>query len=263
VLASNSGAIPLGEIARVHELLEKQSKCTCGKKLAACNFWATALKDLRRTAPVAAWSKASWLERSSSLRGALAAMTGLNVLAPRAERESARALSGALATLSQETGGALFIDSSKEPLEFLRLALLPSHLVIPVHVVRDPRGVAWSAFSRTGIDPITMARHWARLNRVIALLSRLTGTYPWQFVRYEDFCLKSRLVSRKLLTVAGGSHGHERSGANHALGGSPGFSLEHSDTIIPDDRWKAEMPEVLQRRIMQTIGGTARKFGYA
>jgi hypothetical protein len=46
------------------------------------------------------------------------------------------------------------------------------------------------------------------------------------------------------------------------MGGSPGFSLEGSHAIVLDERWKAEMPETLQQRIMQMIGGTARKFGY-
>ena len=204
----------------------------------------------------------TWVERSRIARGVLATITGQSFLASRAERDSARALAEALANLAEETGSSLFIDSSKDPSEFLRLALLPSYLVVPVHLVRDPRGVAWSAFRRTGIDPITMARHWARLNRAIALLSRLTSAYPWQFVRYEDFCRDPLSVRRRLLTAAGSKADVEASKAvTHAMGGSPGFS-QSSDAIVPDDRWKAEMPEALQRRIMQTIGGTARKFGY-
>ena len=58
VIANDSGAISLGEISRVHELLEKQYECACGKKLADCTFWASALDDLKRTAPLVAWSKA-------------------------------------------------------------------------------------------------------------------------------------------------------------------------------------------------------------
>ena len=189
-------------------------------------------------------------------------MIGLRFLASRAERDSARSLAGALASLAEQTGSSLFIDSSKDPQEFLRLALLPSHLIVPVHLVRDPRAVAWSGFRRTGTDPITMARHWARLNRAIALLRRLTSVYPWQLVRYEDFCRDPLSVRRRLLTAAGSKADVESSKAvTHAMGGSPGFS-QGSDSIVPDDRWKAEMPEALQRRIMQTIGGTARKFGY-
>ena len=263
VLASHSGAISLGEIARVHELFERRSKCSCGETLAACNFWAPALKELRRTSPVIAWSKASWIQRGNSLLGVLAATTGLNRLASRKERQSARALGNALATLGQGTGGSLFIDSSKEPSEFLRLALLSSHRVIPVHVVRDPRGVAWSAFRRTGIDPISSAKHWAQLNRAIALLSRITPTYPWQLVRYEDLCRDTQAVSRKLLAAVGVTTGPKGPHPSHALGGSPGFSLDNSNDIIADERWKAEMPESLKCLIMQTIGSAAPTFGYS
>jgi len=38
VIARNSGAIALGELARVHALLERQSDCACGAKLDACAF---------------------------------------------------------------------------------------------------------------------------------------------------------------------------------------------------------------------------------
>jgi hypothetical protein len=82
-------------------------------------------------------------------------------------------------------------------------------------------------------------------------------------VRYEDFCQDTQSISRKLLEAAGGRAETGPSKANHALGGSSGFALEDSHAVVLDERWKAEMPEALQRRIMQTVGGTARKFGYA
>lgn len=263
VVELNSDAIGLGEISRVHELLERDSQCVCGKSLAACPFWASALQDLRQTAPLVAWSKTSWPERGKPLRGVLAAMTGINFLASRTERHSARALDAALAKLARQAGTSLFIDTSKDPSEFLRLALLTSRAVVPVHLIRDPRAVAWSGLRRTGTDPLVMARHWARLNRAIAWLRQLTPGFPWQVVRYEDFCLDTESVSRGLLEAAGGRAEARPSKANHALGGSSGFSLEGSHAIVLDERWKAEMPEALQRRIMHTVGGTAREFGYA
>jgi hypothetical protein len=263
VVELNSNAIGLGEIARVHELLAKESQCVCGERLAACPFWAPVLDDLRQTAPLVAWSKASWLERGKLMRGVFAAMTGISSLAPRTERRSARALDAALSKLETQSGTSLFIDTSKEPSEFLRLTLLTSRAVVPVHLIRDPRAVAWSGFRRTGTDPLVMAGHWARLNRAITWLRQLTPGFPWQVVRYEDFCLDTQSVSRRLLEAAGGKTETGPAKANHALGGSSGFALEDSRVIVLDERWKAEMPEALQRRIMQTVGGTARKFGYA
>lgn len=258
----NSNAIGLGELSRVHELLERQSACACGEKLAACAFWASALQDLRQMAPSIAWSNASWLERSTPVRGALATMTGLHFLASPKERDSARALEGALASLAKKSGASAFIDTSKDPAEFLRLALMPAHRIVPVHLIRDPRAVAWSGFHRTGADPIAMATHWARLNRAIVWLRRLTRRFPWQTVRYEDFCANPNTVSRTLLAVAGTTAGSGHPKATHAMGGSPGFSLNSGDSIALDDRWRVEMPDALQRDIMRAIGGTARRFGY-
>jgi hypothetical protein len=261
VVELNSNAIGLGEISRVHELLERDSQCVCGENLATCPFWTPALQDLRQTAPLVAWGKASWPERGMPLRGVLAAMTGISFLASRTERHSAHALDAALAKLAEQAGTSLFIDTSKDPSEFLRLTLLASP-VVPVHLIRDPRAVAWSGFRRTGADPIAMARHWARLNRAIAWLQRLTSRYPWQTVRYEELCADPESVSGRLLAAAGGRTQPRPAKANHALGGSSGFALEGSHAIVLDERWKAKMPEALQRRIMHTVGGTARKFGY-
>jgi hypothetical protein len=122
--------------------------------------------------------------------------------------------------------------------------------------------VAWSGFRRTGADPIAMARHWARLNLAIAWLQRLTNHYPWQSVRYEELCADPASVSDKLLAAAGRRAQPGPSKTNHALGGSSGFSLEDPRAIVLDERWKAEMPETLQRRIMQMVGRAARRFGY-
>jgi hypothetical protein len=258
----NSNAIGLGEISRVQELLERDSRCACGERLAACTFWASALDDLRQTAPLVTWSKASWPERGRPLRGVLAAMTGTSLLASRTERHSARALDAALAKLAKQAGTSLFIDTSKDPSEFLRLTLSTSHWVVPVHLIRDPRAVAWSGFRRTGTDPLVMARHWARLNRAIAWLRQFTSRYSWQTVRYEDLCADPESIRDRLLAAAGGKASSGPSEVNHSLGGSSGFSLEGSHAIVLDERWKAEMPEALQRRVMLMIGRTARQFGY-
>ena len=262
VVELNSSATALGEISRAGELLERQSQCVCGEKLAACTFWTPALQDLRRMSPLVTWSNASWLERGSPLRGVLATMTGISFLASRSERESARALEGALTRLSEDAGRSLFIDSSKDPSEFLRLTLLPSRVIVPVHLIRDPRAVAWSGFRRTGTDPIVMARHWTRLNRAVAWLRLLTRRYPWQTIRYEDLCADPAPVTHRLLAAAASTADGRQRKANHAMGGSAGFSLEANHPIVLDERWKAEMPDELQRRIMQTVGGTAGKFGY-
>ena len=192
VIELNSDAIGLGEISRTRELLDRQYVCGCGEKLATCRFWAPALPALKRASPITAWSKARWSERAEIMRSAFAAMMSQSWLASRAEREARAPLRAHWRTWQKNPAPYLFIDSSKDPSEFLRLALIPSHLIVPVHLIRDPRAVAWSGFRRTGTDPIAMARHWARLNRAIAWLRRLSATYPWQTVRYEDFCARPR-----------------------------------------------------------------------
>jgi hypothetical protein len=80
-----------------------------------------------------------------------------------------------------------------------------------------------SGFRRTGTDPIAMARHWARLNRAIAWLRPLTSGYPWQLVRYEDFCADPEPASRRLLAAARSRTDSWHSKANHAVGEVPDF----------------------------------------
>jgi hypothetical protein len=221
------------------------------------------LPDLRRITPLAAWSRASWTQRGQLLRGILASAIGQRVLASAVERKNAEVLAKALALLAKETGEHIFVDSSKNVAHFLRLSLSPSHRIVPVHLIRDPRAVAWSGRRRTGIDPIVMARHWKKLNLSIAWLKGLTSRYPWQLVRYEDFCAGPVSMVTKLLSTANPREHDSQTFASaiHALGGSPDLPGAN-DSIVPDERWKLEMPKSLQQRIMQTVGRTAYRFGY-
>jgi hypothetical protein len=106
-----------------------------------------------------------------------------------------------------------------------------------------------------------MARHWARLNRGIALLGRMTNRYPWYFVRYEDLCQDPIQIARRLLAAANTTIEQQDAAAvSHALGGSPAFLSSNSPIL--DERWRAEMPGDVQRRVMKVIGAAAYQFGY-
>ncbi len=256
-----SNGVAIGELIRLPTLLAEGRTCACGTPIHECNFWAPALPFLSGIEPVK--ERAQWTERLKHARSLGAAVLGLPFIASPSDRASAAALRQGLTKLSNGTESPVLIDSSKDPLQFLRIALGSFCRVLPVHLVRDPRGVAWSALNRTGTDPLLMAKHWKRLNRAILLLRRATPRYPWQLVRYEDFCQSPIATVNRVLAAAGRKPGVSSPlRSSHALGGSPGFSLNQINSIIFDDRWKVEMPKALQLQIMQQVGSCSRRFAY-
>jgi hypothetical protein len=168
-----------------------------------------------------------------------------------------------LQAIDRKVPSRVFIDSSKDPDQLLLYASRPDITVIPVHVVRDPRGVVQSAGRRTGTSADVMAQHWRRLNTATLILRKMTPRLPWQTVRYEDFCANPMAICSTILRAAG-HEGQMRDhpAKDHTLGGSPGFSFAGIDTIRGENNWQGTMPAPMQATILRQSGWPARHFDY-
>ena len=263
-LELHSEAIALGEMLRVNRLAAEGRLCSCGSEIAVCSFWAPVLAHLDGADPPPAWGQASAWDRLNFMRTVAAVVTGISALAAGSERRAAGSLARALTAFRGGARSSVFIESSKDPTQFLRLALGGTRRLVPVHVVRDPRGVAWSAFKRTVAEPETMAKHWLRLNALISWLRWATPQFPWQVVRYEDFCRNPAQAAERILAAAGVAPVRSlQPKPSHAVGGSPGFALETLDSVDLDERWRIEMPEQMQQTVMATVGSSASRLGYS
>ena len=287
-LAQFQGVTALGEIKRLRSLAARGALCGCGAKLDACEVWGPHVADF--VAPTGG--------RLRMLGNTLAVATGAPLFP--ADAQAAQSLSQMLHAIDRKLPSRVFIDSSKDPDQLLLYASRPDVTVIPVHVVRDPRGVVQSAGRRTGTTADVMARHWHRLNAATLILRKMTPRLPWQTVRYEDFCADPMAICSAILRAAGHDgqlrdwpSDHDDFGSNrskiinvidsnklehdvvrkplrtfrhhavdHTLGGSPGFSFGGIDTIRVENNWQGTMPAQIQATILRQSGWPARHFGY-
>lgn len=250
-LAEFEGVSALGEVKRLRTLAARDALCSCGAKISDCEIWGTEVAGF----------VASKGSRLRMLGNALAVAAGAPLLATDAR--AAQALSRTLHAIDKKKPSRVFVDSSKDPDQLLLYAARPDIDVIPVHVVRDPRGVVQSAGRRTGITPDAMARHWRRLNGATLALRKVTRRLPWQTVVYEDFCANPIAACQELLRAAGHDGTMRNQPAiHHTLGGSPGFSFAGLDTIRVEETWRKTMPLEMQTAILRQSGWPARHFGY-
>ncbi len=163
-----------------------------------------------------------------------------------------------LETTAEVTGARVLVDSSKSPSQGYVLARIPGVELTTVHLVRDPRAVAY-AWQKVkvynpdgGDDPMMMTRHpprrsallWNKWNLAAELMGRRRHRYLR--LRYEDFTADPQGTVRQILALMGESDtpipfedSHTvRLGTNHSLAGNPSRFRTGAVAIRPDDTWR-------------------------
>jgi hypothetical protein len=248
--------------------LIRDRSCGCGQPLTSCALWSAVLEHVL---PSEIQPK-QFAERFLSIQE--------EVLAPKNLIKVLRAVARgtaswpALATYADVYGrlyGAIaavtevdvIVDSSKRPQHAAVLPLVYGAEPYLVHLVRDPRGVAFSHQKHlrfqpsTDVDPAEMpratvagsARLWMKRNLSAELVKRRYGRDRWLRIRYEDLArspvgvvqrvgrlvglaeipLKDRSVS---LVVRG----------NHMAWGNPSRFRTGALRITHDDSWVRGLP---------------------
>jgi hypothetical protein len=184
-------------------------------------------------------------------------------------------------SLAEITGSRLIVDTSKlaHQAALLEGAAEIDHLVL--HIVRDPRAVAFS-WRRPKPLPVsngqtTMATQGTRTsvgfwteNCVGAeLLRRHVPAHRWLFLRYEDFVASPKShIDRVLdfLSVPGEapfvSGDAVRLGTNHTLAGNPNRFRTGVVRISDDDEWRSRMSPRDQRVIAAATLPFLLRYGY-
>lgn len=169
-------------------------------------------------------------------------------------------------SISMVTEARIIVDSSKFPSYAYLLDLLPEVDLFIVHLVRDPRAVAYSVAFRKKVNPATgganlMARIsplrssllWGAWNYIIwSKWAERPSSYC--LLRYEDFVRSPRKCIEKLIAFLGQTdvrlpflQGHEVTLApNHSVSGNPSRFETGTITLREDEEWRQRMP-VLQK----------------
>jgi Sulfotransferase family len=231
--------------------------CGCGSPLGECTFWADVVTDA--AAPAA--------ERVYAWQLEAVRMRNLRVLLKRTPLSGDGALASyaAVATslyrsIASKTGARVIVDSSKQPADGALLGRLEGIDPYFIHLVRDPRAVAYS-WQRRKRSPGEGAREemmqvgagrstasWLFVDLAAELIRRRHGRDRCLVVRYEDFVTGPGAVVRSVADLVGEPEaatpefvdGSVRLSANHTAGGNPGRFHSGMVELRADDEWMSK-----------------------
>ena len=271
ILGEVAGITNAGELRWLWRrgLIERRP-CGCGLPPVECPVWSAVLRHLdsdyipstaERNLPadleLLLESQKEVLARRNRLR---AITTAAHDIRWEALRRMRAATAEVCASLAEITGAGLVVDTSKRPEVAALLAGSDSFEHYVLHVVRDPRAVAFS-MQRPKPLPLatglaTMATQgvlgsagtWMELCLGAELLRRRVARSRWMFLRYEEFVADPRGTVEWILEHVGFSGGGPfvsadtvALGTNHTLAGNPNRFRTGLVTITEDDEWRARM----------------------
>jgi hypothetical protein len=276
--------VAVGELCYLWQHSVKLDRgCGCGEAFSACPFW-TAVGDKA----FGGWGAVDVdemialqlsLDTTRDLPGLIAPklLPGFNT---RLERYGT-VLSTLYSAIGDVAGARVVVDSSKHagPAYLLRHTNVELRVL---HLVRDPRGVAYSlrkAVRRPEYDredymsvwPVrTVARRWITTNLLIAGLGAFR--VPVARMRYEDLVADPIAELRRVTALLDrplpdGALGFIKDGAAelpaaHTLDGNPMRYSTGPVPLRPDDSWRTALPDSDRKLVERITVPLRRRYGY-
>jgi hypothetical protein len=282
------GVCAVGELVHLWERgLTNDERCGCGEPFRQCPFWQQVGK-----AAFGGWDEVD-VSRVAALRSRVDRNRFIPALARRHVRPKMRQLlteypsyyARLYAAITDVSGCDLVVDSSKHPSLAHCLRWQPDVDLRVLHLVRDPRAVAYS-WSRqvlrpdtdrqsymTRYSPATTARQWDVQNAAFQLLAR-TGV-PTMRLRYEDFTAEPELTLHRVADFAGlpsrdsypfltadGPSWRAHLSGSHSVSGNPMRFTTGQIPIRADEKWRTSMPKAQQRAVTALTLPLLAGYGY-
>jgi len=283
LLGSIDGFFSGGELRYLWERgVIQHRRCGCRREVSECPVWSRVLAspDLAHLDPdeVVHWQHS--VARIRHTRRLLDAADG-RVRDPRLSRliETMTALHH---EIGRVTGARVVVDSSKRPADAALATLLPGVQTYVVHLVRDPRAVAYSRgrrkaeFDHAGrAEMITRGfassgANWLWLNSVAALLSRDACPVPFLRVRYEDLSAEPEALLSRILAFIDEPdavlplEGHVATlRPNHTVSGNSDRFSTGETQIRADNEWRRAIRPANWSAATAFSLPLIRRYGYA
>lgn len=282
-LGSTPGVVSVGEINNIWERGFGEDRiCSCEQPFSRCELWqpvahrafgADAGTIAERAAAAIAPLGNLWLLRRELRPGGFR---------PSGEDAPYRALLDPLfRAIADHTGAHTIVDASKLPWHAAAVSGLDGFNVTVLHIVRDPRGVAFSHLKRVRYDTddqqsIYMDRHgvvpsslaWVYRNR---LTERVWSDDPaYLRLRHEDFVAEPRATIRTIFAHAGSPDAAPEFvapneiviRASHNVSGNPVRFRRGPVTLATDEQWRDRLPPSTTRLVNALTWPHRRHYGY-
>ena len=284
VLGAIPGVVFVGELNFFWRRFARAEVCSCGQPLPGCSFWSAVVREAYGGLADGQAARLAELERHVLRRQF--ALT----LAPAAWPVPKASLAGQMLAerarlyraIGRLTGARWIVDGGKEPIFGALLARADADAVATIHLVRDPRGVAysWQKLIPSDSEPGDMPRKaaartavdWVLQNLLVQLgLQRLSTVYVR--VRYEDLASRPEHVLGQIslatgLTIAASVAAHgivsPPTSEHHLVAGNPGVRRTATSglQLRPDEAWRTRLPLREQRLVAAVCGALMTAYGY-
>ena len=269
LLGSVNGFVAVGELSNIWQRgIVEGRLCGCGAPLLACDVWLDVLSSALGHAPGRddAEEMLSLRARSTRVRHTRRILQGQR---PELGRYLA-ILSRLYTAIARRTDSTVIVDSSKDPSDAAALTLTPGVDAFVVHLVRDPRAVAFSRRRRAKAQPdtsipTTMAARsagratadWLAWNLGTELVTR-TIRERSMLLRYEDFVRFPEELTARVVRLVDGSEptlpfsgsGEAVVDVSHTVSGNPSRFTSGLVHLAVDDEWIGQQP--VRDRVVST-----------
>jgi hypothetical protein len=251
-------------------------KCGCGRDVKRCEVWSVILAKLQadERGPDAR-TILGWQRQVTRFRHTpgLLRLTRHDLLGHFPLEPYVNLMGRLFSTIADVTGARVVVDSSKRPSDAAILDLVPGLELYVVHLIRDPRAVAYSWGTRQpDIDRhgvVASTTGWVAWNLACEALRRKLPERS-TLVRYEDFVKQPGATLGRIVELVGEDPSRIppiREGTfdivgTHTVSGNPGRFRFGTIEVNPDTRWLEQLGHT--RKAAATAIGLSllRRYGY-
>lgn len=289
VLGGVPGLCSIGEIGHLWDkALIDGRECGCGRSVRRCPFWSAVGDEA-----FGGWDRVD-ASHVIKLRGSLL-FKGLPIPHPFALpfilypglsssyrenlREYGEMMERLYRAVSSLSGAQVLVDSMKVPAHVYAMSLRPGIDGRVLHLVRDPRGVAYSnqklvkrqgEHHRVRRGPTKSSMRWMWINESFAILAR--HGVPTEVARYESFVEHPREEVRRIVAFAGVRMDEAAPDAvrgnvvklpeDHLVAGNRMRFASGEVELREDDEWRRELTAVQRRSVSLVTWPLLRRYGY-
>jgi hypothetical protein len=265
LLGQLDGFFSLGQVNGVWGKSLRGELCGCGATLRECEVWAHSLSAVEHqsaAAPLDPREISRWQQKVMHRRtlGRLLRVPSGSATGQDYIDDYASALGRLYRELARVTGARVLVDSSKFASHGAILRLVPGIRPYFLHLVRDPRAVAYSRQrhkDNPGRDPMPRLgpwhSGWAWLMQNLKVHQVLRRADPGQRarIRYEDFVGRPLATLQRITELVGEAppppslveEGKVWLSTNHTAAGNPSRFKTGRIELRSDDEWlRAQKP---------------------